>query len=398
MASIASKHCLLVVDDEPDVVQSVQDLLRFDFRVLGTTRVAEGLRIMAEEPVQIVMTDQRMPGMSGVEFLKNLKDVYPDTVRLLFTAYADIDTVTDAINEGNVYRYIAKPWDPQELRAILRQASEHHDLQVERKRLMREVQDKNRQLEAVNEELRRASDLKTSFIRVASHEFRTPLTVILGLAELACRSDEATPVLKSWLEQVRQSGMRLNHRVDQMLKLLTAERFDRPLLRQCVDLGGLIRHAVQEVAGFVEQRKQSLAVDLPDYLGTMSVEEDKIHDCVVQLLINAIKFTPDAGTIDLSARRGADGGVVISVADHGLGIDAGNLPHIFDPFFTRFDVLHHSSGTFEFNRRGLGLGLSVVKVFVEMHGGTVRVDSAVGRGTTFTIELPAPSAHVAITV
>src|SRR3989441_11164852 len=84
-----SKHCLLVVDDEPDLVQSVQDLLRFDFRVLGATRATEGLRIMEREKVHVVMTDQRMPEMTGVEFLKALRETYPDTVRLLFTAYAD---------------------------------------------------------------------------------------------------------------------------------------------------------------------------------------------------------------------------------------------------------------------------------------------------------------------
>src|SRR5437667_4027271 len=118
---MAAKPCLLVVDDEPDLVQSVQDLLRFDFRVLGATRAAEGLKIMEREKVHVVMTDQRMPEMTGVEFLKALREAYPDTVRLLFTAYADIEAVTDAINQGNVYRYISKPWEPQDLRTTLRQ-------------------------------------------------------------------------------------------------------------------------------------------------------------------------------------------------------------------------------------------------------------------------------------
>ena len=117
------QHCLLVIDDEPDLVQSVIDLLRLEYRVLGATRVSEGLQIMARESVHVVMTDQRLPGMTGVEFLKRVKETYPDTVRLLFTAYADIETVTDAINQGNVYGYISKPWDPQELRAMLRQAA-----------------------------------------------------------------------------------------------------------------------------------------------------------------------------------------------------------------------------------------------------------------------------------
>src|SRR6267143_1333925 len=129
------KHCLLVVDDEADLVHSVQALLRFEYRVLGATRAAEGLKILEHEQVHIVMTDQRMPEMTGTEFLRRLREIAPDTVRLLFTAYADIKAVVDAINQGSVYRYITKPWEPQELQAILRQAAEHYDLLTERRRL-----------------------------------------------------------------------------------------------------------------------------------------------------------------------------------------------------------------------------------------------------------------------
>src|SRR5947209_8684515 len=153
-----AKHCLLVVDDEADLVHSVQDLLRFDYRVLGATRAADGLRIMEQEPVHIVMTDQRMPEMTGVEFLRRLRESHPDVVRLLFTAYADIKAVTDAINQGSVYRYIAKPFEPHELQAVLRQAVDHYELVAERKRLLAELRVKNQQLEKANAGLRHAND------------------------------------------------------------------------------------------------------------------------------------------------------------------------------------------------------------------------------------------------
>src|SRR6266849_6596498 len=95
------KHTILVVDDEADVVQSIQDLLRLDYRVLGTTRAVEALKILEKEDVHIVMTDQRMPEMTGVQFLSRIRGEYPDAVRLLFTGYADMKAVVDAINEGN---------------------------------------------------------------------------------------------------------------------------------------------------------------------------------------------------------------------------------------------------------------------------------------------------------
>ena len=124
-------------------------------------------------------------------------------------------------------------------------------------------------------------------------------------------------------------------------------------------------------------------------LGSLTIEAQKIRDCVEHLLLNAIKFTPDQGMICLSARRKPDGIVEIKISDSGVGIEPSSLPHIFEPFFTSFDVSRHSSGQFEFGRRGLGLGLTLVKAFVEMHGGQVQATSEPGKGTTFTITLPA---------
>jgi signal transduction histidine kinase len=383
-----SRPSLLVVDDEPDLVHSVQDLLRRDYHVFGATRASEGLRILEQEPIHIVMTDQRMPEMTGIEFLRILRDRYPDTVRLLFTAYTDLKTVIDAINQGSVYRYITKPWEPQDLLAVLRQAVEHYNLVAERKRLLAELQEKNRQLEAINAELRQANEIKKAFIKVASHELRTPLTIILGLSDLAQRTAEPGSPLHHWLERIYASGQRLNERVDLMIKLLLADRFERPLARQEVSLTTLLRRAAADVASFVEQRRQQLLLDFPEDLGTVWVEPDKIHDSICQLLINAIKFTPDEGTIRLSAQRTADQGVLIRVSDTGVGMDAATLAHVFEPFFTRFDVSHHCSGVYEFERRGLGLGLPVVKAFIEMHGGQVTATSQPGQGTTFTIYLP----------
>ena len=379
-----AKHCLLVVDDEADLVHSVQDLLRFDYRVLGATRAADGLRIMQEEPVHIVMTDQRMPEMTGVEFLRRLRESHPDVIRLLFTAYADIKAVTDAINQGSVYRYITKPFEPHELQAVLRQAVDHYELVADRKKLLAELQEKNKQLEIAN-------DLKKAFIKVASHELRTPLTIILGLSDLGRNTPGVPAPVAGWLERIYAGSIRLNDRVDLMIKLLLADRFERTLTRKPVALAGLLHAVAAEIATFIEQRRQKLIVEAPTDLGTIAVEEDKIRDSVFQLLVNAIKFTPDGGTIRLAARRLAGGGAEIQVSDTGVGIDPASLGRVFDPFFTRFDVSRHSSGVCEFDRRGLGLGLSVVKAFIEMHGGRVEVKSQLNQGSTFTITLP-PSA------
>src|SRR6266567_4492528 len=146
------RHTILVVDDEADVVHSVQDLLRLDYRVLGATRAEEALKLVQEEEVHIVMTDQRMPEMTGVEFLRRIRGEHPDAVRLLFTGYADIKAVIDAINQGNVYRYITKPWDPDELQSVIKEAVERYDLIIERNALLEELRGKNQELAQANED------------------------------------------------------------------------------------------------------------------------------------------------------------------------------------------------------------------------------------------------------
>jgi signal transduction histidine kinase len=383
-----ARHCLLVVDDEPEVVQSLQDLLRFDYRVLGANRASEGLRILEREPVQIVMTDQRMPEMSGVEFLGQLRESHPDVVRLLFTGFADVHTVVDAVNQGNVFRYVTKPWDPGELQSVLRQAAERYDLLAERRRLNEELQEKNRALEKLNASLREANDLKVSFIRVASHELRTPLTIVLGLSELLRAGDCDKETVRSTVNQIHQGAERLTHIADEIGQMLLAGNFDRPLARSETVLEDLLWGAASTVAPFVTRRRQTLAVKVSPDLGSLTIESHKIRDALTHLLLNAIKFTPDNGIIRLSGSRRPDQSVEIRVSDTGVGIAPDALKHVFDPFFTDFDVTNHTSGVFEFRRHGLGLGLTLVKGFVEMHGGTVEATSEVGKGTTFIIWLP----------
>jgi signal transduction histidine kinase len=382
-------HTILVVDDEPDVVKSVQDLLRYDYKVLGATRAREAIKLMQDNEIAVVMSDQRMPEMSGVEFLRRARTDHPDAVRLLITGYADIRAVIDAINEGNVYRYITKPWDPDELQTVIREAIERYDLLVERKRLIGELNRKNAELQKANEALREADGLKTAFIQVASHELRTPVTLLQGLSDLASRVPDVKPPLANWLGQMRRATGRVAHLVDQIVAMLAAGQFDRPLERSRVGLAQLLEDAAEDVQAFVELRRQRLEKDWPADLGEIDLDAGKIRDSLNHLLLNAIKFTPDEGVITLSGHRGEDGSVELTVRDTGVGIDAANLPRMGERFFTGFDVSRHTSGHFEYNRRGLGLGLSIVRSFVEMHGGTMAVTSDPGRGTTVTVRLPA---------
>jgi signal transduction histidine kinase len=384
------RHTLLVVDDEVDVLESLRHQFHRGYRVLTSVSGKRAIEILQEEAdVELILTDQRMPGMSGDQLLREAKRLKPDAIRMLFTGYADIHAVISAVNEGHIFRYILKPWDTDELEGIIRQGIEQYDLLSERRRLLSEVQAANAELLRANLELARAGQLKTAFIEVASHEFNTPITLVLGLAELLRLSNPTRSAQEHEIvRQITNSGKQLSRLVTNMLTLLRAEDFRKTLERSPVDLVDLIERAADQVRLFAHARHIQLQTRLASDVGAFEIDADKISAVLINLLTNAIKFTPDGGQIELTARLNEPDWVEIHVDDRGVGLQPRDVPHLFQPFFTQLDPSRHSSGDFGFCQRGLGLGLSIAKQFVEMHGGRIAADGREGGGTRVTVHLP----------
>lgn len=141
MTTTPKKHPVLIVDDEPEILFSLELLLRRDFELYTAQSGSEALDILHQHPVDVIMTDQRMPRMTGVELLRRARGECPEAVRIIFTGYADIRAVIDAINEGRIYRYLVKPWDPDDLRQLLHEACDYHDRMIERERLLVDLRD-----------------------------------------------------------------------------------------------------------------------------------------------------------------------------------------------------------------------------------------------------------------
>ncbi len=376
---------LLVVDDEPEVLRSVHDLLRMEYRVLTCNRGSDALKLLeSATEIHAIMTDQRMPEMSGVEILRRAREIRPEATRLLFTAYADIRAVVDAINQGSVYRYITKPWEPEELEALVRQAVEHHNLIVEKSRLMSELRESNLRLIEANR-------LKEAFLEVASHELNTPVTVILGMTELwkmTQQGRQATANEAGWVERIQSAGKRLATTVDRMLKLARSGEFANALSLRPIDLEASIRTTVQEIEPYLSARSQTVEIDIDPDLGQAEVDPAKFSDIFTNLLINAIKFAPDGSVIHVVAGPEGEDRVRFRISDEGIGIGTGERPYLFEPFFTGFDTKHHSSGDYQYCKKGMGLGLCLVKTFVDLHGGEIDVSSTPGKGSTFSFTLP----------
>jgi signal transduction histidine kinase len=192
------------------------------------------------------------------------------------------------------------------------------------------------------------------------------------------------------VERINSAARRLAKTVQRMLKLLQSRDFGQALNLELVDLEPLVRQTVDELAPYVEARRQNVVIEIEPGLGPIEADSSKLSDVLINLVANAVKFTPDAGTIRIEAQamEEAKEWVRVLVHDEGVGVHPSEQQYLFQPFFTGFDTLHHSSGDFQFGKRGIGLGLFLVKTFVELHGGRVEVQSAPDRGSIFGFIIP----------
>jgi CheY-like chemotaxis protein len=148
------QRTLLLVDDEPNIVASLKRLLRSDgYQILTANSARDGLALLQHHKVDIILSDQRMPGMTGVDFLRIAKEMYPDTVRIVLSGYTELQSVTDAINEGAVFRFLTKPWDDQQLRRYIEEAFRYKELADENVRLNLRVRTVNQELASSNRRL-----------------------------------------------------------------------------------------------------------------------------------------------------------------------------------------------------------------------------------------------------
>ena len=200
----------------------------------------------------------------------------------------------------------------------------------------------------------------------------------------------ASPVERQWVDRIGAAAGRLARTVERMLKLVRNRDFTQSLEAEPLELGPIVERVVEELSPYLELRRQTVTVDVDPDVGSIEADPSKIADVLINLLANAVKFTPDGGTIRLEARaepRSTDE-IRVEVSDQGQGVRPSDQQHLFEPFFTGFDTLRHSSGDYQFGKRGIGLGLCLVKTFVQLHGGRVEVSSTPGVGSTFAFVLP----------
>lgn len=188
------EHTVLFVDDEVNILRALQRLLRNEpMKVLTASNPREAMSLLQSTPTQLVVSDQRMPEMSGVDLLSSIREHHPDMIRMMLTGYTEMNIAVEAINRGEIYRLITKPWNDDELRATLRQAFDHYDLKGEIKRLNHVTQEQNFKLQDMNRNLEEKVRERTGQLAAKHQELRTAyLQTIRALAEAIDAKDAYT--------------------------------------------------------------------------------------------------------------------------------------------------------------------------------------------------------------
>jgi signal transduction histidine kinase len=388
-----ASHALLVIDDHEAVIASVEELFRGRYQVLRAHSVADALAIIREGQIAVVMADQRMPGVSGSELLAQVAALEPDVTRILMTAYADLEAVMQAINQGKIYYYVSKPWEPSELEAIIDKAVEYHNLLRERRGLIAELRRANNELEAKvrartwelqekNIALEAMNTLKNEVLGMAAHDLRSPIGNIHNLAELILDDDGAMGQAErvevaSMICNLSQGMMKL---LNDLLDITMIESGKIDLQPTPVAMRPYVRETEHYHRLLAERKKIHLVTEVADNMPMIAFDQERIRQVLNNLLSNAIKFSPMHTVVQLRVYP-TPVGIEFSVIDHGQGIRSEELSRLFGAF-------QRTSVKPTAGEPSTGLGLSICKKIVELHGGSIGVESEVGRGSRFFFVLP----------
>jgi len=383
---------VLIVDDEEDLRYIYMRQLRGDGYLLETAADGEEAieKIRATE-YAVILTDMRMPRKDGLAVIAAAREHLPDAEIIVLTGHGSLENALQAFKAGNIFEYLLKPLDDiGVLNTVVARAIERRNLRKHNRELFE-------QLQRAYEELRQKSEMliqqeKMSAIGMlaagVAHELNNPLTAVVGFAQMIAEKlranrpanwDESEYIrAQQALENLVQGAYRARDIVSSLLRFA---RTTKPDARSPIDINQTLRDAFVFTEHLLLRHgitlEKRLAPELPPVWGNAA----RLQHVFTNLLINAQQATPSGGTVRVLTERAEEPkGVWVHVEDTGEGIPPDALEQIFEPFYTR-------------KAQGTGLGLSIAKQIVEEHGGKIRVESELGKGTRFSVFLPADEAH-----
>lgn len=377
------RFAILYVDDEEKSLKSFSRAFEEDFRIYTATNAQDGARLLAEKPgeIAILMTDQRMPGEKGTWLLERARAISPGTLRILVTAFAEFKDAIHAINDGGIYHYVNKPWEPELLESILRRAMEFFLTQRERDQLMREKLESLRSL--------MVADRLVSLGMLAaglSHHVRNALVTIktfLDLAPSMMREEKAQPAAvrhqEFWGEYHKNVLGQLD-KINNMLKDLWAAS-EKPATPQAepVKLRALVSEAVAGLAAALAARKILVDNLVPEELPVITGDRTQLLRLLELVLREELASLPEGARVTFRAEAvpAEAPEVRLEIKDNGPGLPPETLRFLFDPFMVRTD-----------SPSEYGIHLMACFFIMHHHGGRIEAASQPGQGTSITLHLP----------
>jgi two-component system probable response regulator PhcQ len=378
------KYAILYVDDEEKSLKYFARAFEDNFRVLTASNAQDGLKLIEQhgEDIGVLMTDQRMPGEKGVWLLEKARQMHPRTIRILATAYSDMEAAISAVNTGAIYKYVTKPWDPEQLEETLKRALEFFLVQNERDQLLREKM-------SVLHNMMIADRIVSLGLLAAglSNHIRNSLVAVKTFLDLAPTKMAEEKMNMEGLrnpdfwKEYYQSVQGQIERINNLLKdLWTASEKPSFEFNDQVQLREVVEASIETVKAGLAAKNIKVKNEIPASLPPMKVDKPKFYRLFDLLLKDELATLPAGKEITFKAEPyngSARAGVLIQVSDNGPGLPQEALRLVFDPFVVRSD-----------SPMEYGIHLMAVYFIVHHHGGKIEARSDEGKGTTFTIRLP----------
>jgi signal transduction histidine kinase len=373
---------VLIIDDDRGFAQSLADLLRSrGYAAFCVDTAARSLALLCEPPggglAPVALIDVRVGGVaSGVDLTRRLRVEHPELICVLMAADIDGQTAIAALHCG-AYDYFDKGCDPDSLFAVLDRCFDYVALQRDRAAAYLALRFAKEDAEAANRS-------KSGFLATMSHELRTPLNAIIGFSEIMLHEvlgAIGNEQYRSYVADIHASGTHLLQIINDILDLSKAESGKIELHEEVFDLHDTIGSVRQLISARVGDGGLSASVSLPADFPLLRADERKTKQVLLNLVANAVKFTPPGGHIEIAGHFDPDAGLTLTVSDTGIGIAPADLARVLEPFEQVDSALGRS-------HRGTGLGLPLVKTIVERHGGYLRLVSEVGVGTRAGVTFP----------
>lgn len=367
------KGTILYLDDEQVNLDVFEASFDDEYEVLTANNFKKALELLRLNEIKVVITDQRMPDITGIEFIQLTQPLNPHTVFIIISAFPDNDVLLSSINKTSLFRFMVKPWHEFDMRQTIEAAIKLYNSKNEKQKLMLDLQ-------IANAKAQESDRLKKAFLANLSHEIRTPLNAILGFSSILDTAINKEK-LKDYKKVIEDSGHQLLSVIEDIITMSELESKNMGANLSGFDLIVFFRNLERRYSALLAGKEIELKIEGINKYKELTVfaDKSKLHEVFNQLLNNALKFT-EKGQVSFGIVRQES--PVFFVRDTGIGIPVDKQKVIFEKFRQENEqVVSRTYG-------GNGLGLSIAREFVEMQGGNIWVHSEKGKGAAFYFTLP----------